>query len=269
MIKSDFHVHSNFSTDSQVTPRSQIEIAFQKGFTHIAITDHNDFEYPSRITGPEYTLDFDSYVIEANKLKEEFKNKIKVLLGCEFGLEAAHQKEIKEVKAKYNFDFIIGSSHLINGVDPTDKNLYLKKSENEVYREYFESILVNTSVFTEYSVYGHLDYVTRYGPTKNLNFKFSDYAEIFEQILKNIIKNGKGIEINTSGFLRDLGYPHPHIEILKMYKNLGGEILTFGSDSHKNETIGYMFDESEEIVKNLGFKYYCIFENLKPIFIKF
>ena len=97
---------------------------------------------------------------------------------------------------------------------------------------------------------------------------FSNYKDIFEEFLQIVIKSGKGIEINTSGFRKNLGHPHPHEDILKMYKHLGGEIITIGSDAHLSEHVGYRFQEVSELLWGLGFKYYTVFEEQVPKFFE-
>ena len=79
---------------------------------------------------------------------------------------------------------------------------------------------------------------------------------------------GKGIELNTAGFKYGLGFAHPHISILKRYKELGGEVITVGSDAHQPENIAYDFDRAKEVLKDSGFKYYTEFKGRKPIFIQ-
>ena len=141
------------------------------------------------------------------------------------------------------------------------------KSEKQAYREYFESILENVNVFDNYDVYGHLDYVVRYSPYESRHFDLKDYEDVIYEIMKSIIENGKGIEINTAGIRKNLGYSHPHKDILKMYKNLGGEIITIGSDAHACQHLGYKFEDVPELLKSTGFKYYTVFENRQPKFI--
>ena len=143
---------------------------------------------------------------------------------------------------------------------------FYDKTETEGYRLYFESILDNVTCIKDYDVYGHLDYVVRYGPSKSGNYIFKDYSDVFEAILKQIISDGKGIEINTGGLYKGLTFPHPKIEILKLYKELGGELITIGSDAHTPNYIGYGFDTAENLLKECGFKYYCTFKARKPIF---
>ena len=86
-------------------------------------------------------------------------------------------------------------------------------------------------------------------------------------LLKLLIENGKGIEINTAGIAK-IGFPHPHIDALKLYKELGGEIITVGSDAHKKEDIGFGFDVANDLLKQIGFRYYTLFKERKPEFIK-
>lgn len=266
MLKADFHVHTEFSNDCSVKVEKQIESAINLGLEYICFTDHCDMDYPSPEKESEYMLDTKCYIEKINSLKEKYKSKIKVLCGVEIGLMPYLKDRINQYVRNYDFDFIIGSSHMVNGIDPAFGKFFEGRDEKLAYREYFESILENVKTFNNYNVYGHLDYVVRYGPNKNKYFDFNDYKEVFEEILKIIIKNDKGIEVNTAGLRKGLGYPHPHKDILKMYKDLGGEIITVGSDAHLPDHIGYKFDEAKEYLMSEGFKYYTIFENKKPVF---
>ena len=131
----------------------------------------------------------------------------------------------------------------------------------------------NVTHFNDYNVYGHLDYIFRYGPDKVTGDIFSEkyfpvLQDIIYEILKVIIENGKGIEINTGSLYRGMNYMHPHTLILKMYKELGGEIITIGSDSHDLEHVGYKFDKALEQLESAGFKYFTTFEDMKPSFHK-
>ena len=134
--------------------------------------------------------------------------------------------------------------------------------------EYFESILENMEAFTDFDVYGHIDYIVRYNPNRKDNYSFSAYQDILDEILKKIIFLGKGIELNTGGFKYGLGHPNPHEDILKRYRELGGEIITTGSDAHVTDYLGYEFAKAYEILKKVGFSYYTIFKGRKPEFLR-
>ena len=168
----------------------------------------------------------------------------------------------------YPFDFVIGSSHVVHGVDPYYPNYYDNRDEDTAYMEYFESILENIATDADYDVYGHIDYVVRYGPNKNEFYSYKKFSDIIDEILIKLIEKGKGIEINTAGFKYGLNHPNPTEDIICRYRQLGGEIITIGADGHKPEHIAYDFHKVPEILKNAGFNYYTVFKNRKPDFIK-
>ena len=132
---------------------------------------------------------------------------------------------------------------------------------------YFEAILKNVTIHNDYDVYGHIDYVVRYGKESKEEFLYTYYADILDSILMTLIEKGKGIEVNTSGFKYDIGGLHPHISILKRYKELGGEILTIGSDAHETRHLAYKFDKAGSILRDCGFKHYTVFKDRKPEFL--
>ncbi len=268
MIKADFHLHSEFSSDSETPVEAVIETAIDKGLDVLCLTDHHDIDFPADKYKLTFILDLDSYYTRLCDLREQYKDKIDLRIGVELGLMPHLAKDVHEATTKYPFDFLIGSSHLVDYVDIYYPEYYEGRTEVEAYREYFQTIVDNAKNIKDYDVYGHLDYVTRYGPTQNKNFRFEDYEDIFREALKIIIDDGKGIEINTAGLKKGLGYPHPHIDILKCYKELGGEIITVGSDAHITENIAYGFDTVPDYLKAAGFEYYCVYKNRKPEFIK-
>ena len=188
--------------------------------------------------------------------------------GIEIGLQPHITDKNNAVTKKYPFDLVIGSSHVVNGIDPYYPAFYKGKTEHEAYTEYFESILDNLHSGADFDVYGHIDYVVRYGPDKNKYYSYEKYADIIDAILKEIISQGKGIELNTAGFKYGLGHPNPTESVLKRYHELGGEIITVGADAHKPEHVAYDFDRVSNILKDAGFMYYTVFENRVPAFIK-
>ncbi len=266
MILADYHMHSRFSSDSETPLKNIIETCIEKGFDTMCLTDHHDIDFPVGKEGFDFQLNMPVYWDTMTRLRESYKNRLDIRIGVELGLMPYQAESAAAFTKAYPFDFIIASSHLVDNVDPYYPEYFEGRTETEAYRAYFESILANVTRIKSYDVYGHLDYVVRYGPTKNLNFKFSDYADIFEPMLKTIISDGKGIEINTAGLYKGLGYPHPHMDILKMYRELGGEIITVGSDAHVTDKIGYGFKAALEYLLSAGFRYYTIFKGRKPEF---
>ena len=153
-------------------------------------------------------------------------------------------------------------------MDPSCPEFYKGRSEEEAYREYFESIVENILSFSDFDVYGHLDYVVRYGPNADREYSYEKYRDILDKILGLLIEKGKGIEINTGGMKRGMRDLHPCKDIIKRYKSLGGEIITVGSDAHIPQNMAAHFERAEAVLKECGFKYYAIFERRTPMFQK-
>ena len=189
------------------------------------------------------------------------------LWGIEIGLQPHIVQVNNDVTAKYPFDFVIGSSHVVHGIDPYYPHYYDGRSEDEAYLEYFESILENLHTNVDFDVYGHIDYVVRYGPNTNKFYSYKKFSDVIDEILRTLISMGKGIEINTGGFKYGLGHPNPTEEIIARYHEFGGEIITMGADAHAPEHVAYAFDKVPGILKDAGFRYYTVFENRKPVFL--
>lgn len=267
MIAADCHVHSEFSSDSQTPLKELVTQALQKGMKYFYLTDHHDIDFPIEAAGGlDFQLNTPEYLNALASFKQEYEDQITIRTGVELGLMSHITDKLAAYTSTYPFDFIIGSSHLVRGMDPYYPEYYKGRSQTAAYREYFESIYENIKAFHDYDVYGHLDYVVRYGPTKNADWDFKNYSDIFELILSTLIAEGKGIEINTAGLYKGLGYPHPHKDILTMYRKLGGEIITIGSDAHTADMLGYGFAQAEQLLLSCGFHYYALFQNRKPEF---
>lgn len=267
-ILADSHMHSSFSGDSEAKMNDMVESAIAKGLMAITFTEHMDYDFVYTEEEPEgfFEVNTDSYLYDLLRAREKYGAKIQINFGIELGMQTHINQKNVLYSNSYPFDFIIASSHLCNHKDPYLPEFFEGRDEKEGYHEYFKYIIDVVNSFWNYDVYGHLDYVLRYGPNKNKFFTMEEYGDEISEILKIIIHNGKGIEANTSGFHYGMGGPHPNIEILKRYKELGGEILTIGSDAHTPDRIGSHFKETAELLKSIGFETYCVFENREPSF---
>lgn len=265
----DTHMHTHFSTDSQAEPVSMVNAALDLGLPGICITDHLDYDYPVTAPDgkPEFLLDLEAYRRAVGSLQEDFAGRLPILMGIELGLQPHLAGRHRELLEKYDFDFVIGSSHVVHGQDPYYPAYYEGRAETAAYLEYFESILENIEAFDGFDVYGHIDYVVRYGPNKNRDYSYRKYADVIDAILQRLIEKGKGIEINTAGFKYRLGHPNPAEDILCRYRELGGEIITIGADGHKPEHIAYSFEKVPDILRAAGFRYYTVFRQRTPKFL--
>lgn len=270
MLFPDYHLHSSFSEDSDANIEDIILSAKSKGINSICITDHYDMDFPVLPEAPDLSFELDDklYYNTMTKLRATLLPEFDLKVGIELGVTPENAAKLTEyAKERPMFDFFIASSHIVDNMDPYYDTYFQGKTEYQAYSRYFETILYNVKHFKEYNVYGHLDYIFRYGKNKAANFDIKDYADIFREIFKTIVYDGKGIEINTGSLYKNLSFPHPHRDILKMYKEAGGEIITVGSDAHTPQYIGYGFDVARSILMAEGFKYYCTFSKQKPEFV--
>lgn len=273
MILSDIHMHTSFSSDSDTPMESMIQGALEKGLKTICFTEHLDYEYPGDDGSGLFMVDIEAYKKKLFNLKEIYENDIEILFGIEFGLLPHLSKTYEKVATSHDFDYIIGSSHLIPAPwypddsrhgDPYDDAFWEGRTVDQICESYFQSIIDNINAYKNFDTYGHIDYVIRYAPEKNKDYTYRKYADILDEVLKTLIKNDLALEINTAGYKYGLGQPHPQTDILKRYLELGGEKITIGADAHKPEHIAYDFKKAETLLKDLGFKYYTIFKKRQP-----
>lgn len=265
---SDFHTHSDFSGDSDTPVSLQLEQAIKLGMKEICITDHHDHDTVIPDLGAIFELDIDAYLPYMNQIRETYSDRIRVNVGIELGLQLHLKEYLENLVNKYTFDFIIGSSHFIGGLDPYYPEFFEGCTEKEAYSRYFEVTLKRVREMDCFDVFGHLDYVVRYGPNKNKFYSYNEYRELIDPILKTLIEKGKGLECNTGGYKYKLGHPNPSEEILTRYRELGGEILTIGSDAHVPEHLAYDFERLKPVLLNCGFRYYTVYHQRKPEFLK-
>ena len=273
MILADIHMHTDFSSDSKSPMESMIQGAIEKGLKTICFTEHLDYEYPGDDGQGLFLVDIDAYQKKLFELKDIYKNDIEILFGIEFGLLPHLADRYQQTASSYDFDFIIGSSHLVPAPwypndskhgDPYDDAFWADRSVEDVCEAYFQSILDNISSYKNFDTYGHIDYIVRYAPEKNKGYTYQKYAHILDKILKALIENDIALEVNTAGFKYGLGEPHPQSDILKRYLELGGDKITIGADGHNPEHIAYDFKKAETLLKDLGFKYYTVFKKRVP-----
>lgn len=262
----DYHIHSNFSADSEETLEEICRQSMQKGFTEIAITDHNDIDYQDpTIT---FQLDRSAYLQKLEELQKTYRGKLRIKKGLELGMQPHILDRCREFVGD-DFDFVICSFHTTQKKDLYTGDFFTGYTQWEAYRQYLQEILFCVEHFDHFSVLGHLDVIRRYGGYTEIPQLTDDSVcyELLVEIFRTIIAKGKGIEVNTSGYyISDGQNPMPSVSILRLYHDLGGQILTMGSDSHRASHIGYKFKQTYDLLRQLGFTCLTTFEKGEPMF---
>lgn len=251
MRKIDYHMHTHFSTDSEAKPEEHILTAIQKGLDEICFTDHKDFYYPDC----PFDLDADAYFLELQQLQKKYADKIQIKIGLEMGLDIDFIDDIYTFVNSHDYDYVIGSIHVIGQTEFFEPALFFKgKTKEEAHREFFLNTLKCVKTFDCFNCLGHLDYICRYGPYEDKHVDNVLYQDIIDEILKTLIQKGKGIEVNTSGYrdLKTCGFPN--FDIVQRYYDLGGRIITVGTDSHTSDRVGEHVEDVLKEYQRIGFE---------------
>jgi len=263
MIQTDCHTHSSFSSDSSTPVEVMIEKAISLGFDTFYLTDHMDFDFPLNKEGLTFVFSPSDYFEKLSTLKMAYQNKIKIRTGIELGLRTTESvnNQINQLLDAYSFDLVIGSTHLVENLDPYHFSYWKNRSEEEGLTKFFETTLKNIMAYPKINVLGHLDYAIRYAPSKGATFSYKAYKSIIDEILAFIIAHGIALEVNTAGFKHGLEKPNPGPDVIKRYLELGGTMISIGSDGHVPEYYGYKFHETRKLLLDLGVSAYTTFED--------
>lgn len=258
----DFHLHTKVSFDSDAEPLEIVKSAEEKGLKEICFTDH--FDYNSDKNGHHDLFIMEDYTKAYGKLTSD---KVKIRRGVELGLTTWNQKELDDFLSQGIFDYVIGSVHYVDGTDPYFKEFWDGISFDKAIEKYMAETLKCVKVHDNFDCLGHLTYVCKssHNPTGK-GIAYSEISDVTDEIFKILIKKGKGIEVNTSGVDR-IGDFLPTLEYVKRFRELGGEIITVGSDSHDQNRVGQYTKEGIEMISEV-FPYVCTFCERKPIFHK-
>jgi histidinol-phosphatase (PHP family) len=263
----DYHMHTHNSGDSKAPMGDMVRNAIGKGLKEICFTEHMDLDYPDFPDLPpeKFNLNIPAYREELLKYKERYKDKITVKFGIEVGMQPQVNDENLRIVKENGFDFVIASVHLVDKRDPFYGDFWTHCSVEDTFKRYFEITLENIKHFTDFDVLGHLDYIARYVPDGDTTYSYERFKDQIDEILLYLAQNGKGLDFNSKVLSRDNTlFPNPCPAALKRFKELGGEIITFGSDAHRPEAIAYEFEKMRQIALECGFTHYYTFEHRVP-----
>ncbi|MBE7004729.1 MAG: histidinol-phosphatase HisJ family protein [Ruminococcaceae bacterium] len=276
-MKADFHVHSDFSFDSSTPMEAQIERAIELGVDELCFTEHVDYGVmrdwddpgPFRIRNgePYRNVDYPRYFAALAEMKRRYAGKITLRQGLELGVQRHTIGQNNALFETYRgeLDFTLLSVHQVDNMEFYPPEYMEGRTQDEYNLGYFEELLAVARDFDHYCVLAHLDVMRRYDPAGE--YPFEKNRDIIAEILRTAIQKGKGIELNTASWRYKLDDIQPRRAILRLYRDLGGEILTIGSDAHRPERVAGNFGEARAILRDeLGFRRFCTFAHMEPTF---
>ncbi|MGI6153668.1 MAG: histidinol-phosphatase HisJ family protein [Christensenellaceae bacterium] len=264
----DYHVHTELSFDSEGVLDEYAAVARQRGITEFCLTEHFEPGYPYDV---DISVDWGLYEKNLSHAREAAPE-VSIGKGVEIGILPENLAMLELALADKGLDFIIASLHVSRGLDPYYPGFFDGLTIKEIQRVYLEEMTHCLKNYHYYNVVGHIGYMDKYIDMEHCGGReqaaqYADFPEVYDELLRTIITSGRGIEINTSSYA-SFGFPLPHPTILRRYIELGGEIITTGSDSHRPQTLGNGIRECLEILSDCGGKYVAVFKGMEPTFTR-
>lgn len=268
MYLADYHVHSSCSPDGHVTMADMARTGIGRGLSEICFTDH--VEPIVWGTGTPRTGEYDWAALRAqyDEAVRLYGDRITLRLGMELG-EAYLDFPIADHLADTapGLDFVIGSVHMFRDEDGCTDLFYVDSDRDDAYYHHvidaYLTEMLSLAKWGRFSVLGHLTLPVRcINEIRGKDIPFRPHMAQVGEILRILIEKGVGIECNTNR-----GHtPLPDAEILTLYRRLGGEIITLGSDAHTADYLGCAIAERQELLRSCGFRYFTTFQKGKPDF---
>ena len=258
----DFHMHTVVSFDGHDTGIAMARAAKAAGLREICFTDHLDYDPQGKMEN--IAFETETYNREYEELQVPG---LRIRRGMEFGMLPGNQEQLAKDLQRRKFDYVLGSVHFAKNEDVYFTEFWDGKSVFEGERQYLEDTLACVLAHDDFDVLAHLTYAAkaRCNPSHR-PVPFAEHREIVDEILRVLVKKGKGLEMNTSGVARSGGFL-PTADYFHRFKELGGEIVTVGSDAHRANRVGQYCNDACDILKDI-FGYVCTFEGRNPIFHK-
>lgn len=261
----DCHVHSIFSHDCKFTMDKMIEKSIEKKIKTLYFADHYELIKNSNIN---FEFNLKEYWKEVKRFSVKYKNKIDILCGLELGIGKEDIDLVEEKIKNVPIDMVMLSIHRVDGKFFNNGSFFKGRQPVDIYEDYYNYLLDIINNFDNFNVLGHMDIIDNYSNYFLEKITFEKYGYLVKNVLKKLIELNKGLEINTSIYNKNEEQILIQLKILQMYKKLGGEIITIGSDAKVPDDIGLGYNKAVEIVKKAGFENICIFRKRLPNFIK-
>ena len=262
----DMHVHSDNSPDGKHSPMYICECAVRNKLGAIAITDH--CETDTFFKEKYNNMVFHSF-FETSKARSAFEGELLVLIGLELGQPLSNKELADKIVSHHNYDFILGSIHTPDGFTEDIKEIEYDRLD--VYK-FMEDYFLQLTEIAKWDGCDALAHITcpmrRIQGKYHIDFDYSKISSVTELLLKTMISYGKALEINTSGLRQSIGLTMPDINIIKRYRELGGRLLTIGSDAHDANDCGKGIKEGMSIAKDCGFDKLTFYVNREILELK-
>ena len=265
MYFADYHTHSRVSPDAFSSMTEMAEAAIRQGLQEICFTDHVEPIWFGS-TAPRKTYDWVPLTEEFRAAQAAVGDRIRLRLGVELGDAVWDLDRSQAIMARAPaLDFVIGSIHILSErMDGRDLYSLAPRDEAETracLADYLGQIQ-RLARWGGFHVLGHLTLPLRYlNENRGMHVSFDGFEAEMEAIFRTIIPKGIGIELNTNRG----NTPLPDAKWLKLYRGMGGEVITLGTDAHAPAAVGCAIREGQALLRECGFRRFCTFRQGQPV----
>ncbi|MBC8535301.1 histidinol-phosphatase HisJ family protein [Feifania hominis] len=256
-------MHTEESFDGSYKADDMLRAAVTAGMRAVALTDHCDLGSPAF---------YDPFDIDVKRQRRKydavaplFADRLDVRFGLELGQPNQQPEKAEQILRETEFDFVIGSLHNLRG----ERDFYFLDYHSldvpALLSRYFDELI--EMVEQDFDVLGHLSYPWRYLSEAGMKQPWENYEEQIRLIYRRLIETGRGIEINTSGLRMSMGVTMPDLPLVRLYRELGGEIVTIGSDAHEPAHVGSGIRRGAALAREAGFSHIALYRGRKPQFV--
>ena len=266
MIPFDLHTHCTLSFDGKSSAYDMVRRAVELGIKHYALTDHVDLgEFADEYFDLEATVNGGRETIPA--LQKKFAGITDLLYGVELGQATQDYETAERLLRENRYDFVLGSTHNIRG----HKDFYfIDFSQTDplpILSAYFDET-AELAEWGKFDSLAHLTYPLRYiAGEYGIKPDMSIFAPAIDRILQTLVRKNIALEINTSGLRQKIGVTMPDADIVKRYRELGGKLITIGSDAHCTDDLGKGIAEGIKLAKDTGFDKIAYYKRREVHFI--
>lgn len=241
-------MHSTYSPDAHATLDDMCESAIHRGLAGVCFTEHVDFDPFDAAYG---YLDYEEYLRHVDRCRDKYGDRLEIRAGVEVTYQSEYVDDIRRFLANHQFDYVLGSVHLIDHIFVGSPAYFAGKSEAEACEPYWRETMamLQSGLFTRI---GHLDYIRTRWPREYGLPGLGRWRRPMTDILQLVIESGSIIEVNTSAIRRQLGGPYPNWDALELYRQLGGAQVFMGSDAHNAPSVGQYFPEVAARLEQMG-----------------
>ncbi|GHU34400.1 histidinol phosphate phosphatase [Clostridia bacterium] len=258
-FRGDFHVHSykSFDADQNFTVKDILASASARELNQIALTDHYDINFV--LSGENDDIDFAETKKEIDAAKAEIQTDTEFLLGIELGQPNQFPEKANKTLEENNFDYVLCSLHNARN----EQDFYFIDYKNcdilhliDIFGRYTTELL-ELAEWGNFHTLAHITYPIRYFVVNNIHIPMAKYEDIYRELFKILMRRGIALEVNTSGLRKRINATSPSFDLLKIYKEMGGELIILGSDAHNTSDVYSGVQFASDHLKDIGFKYIC------------